>query len=208
MKRLVAVMVFLTALCTLVSCAKKETGVVIEAYSDRHNTYEAAKLDCPEKLISIDKLNDYMFKLTVGGEEVILSGDNYNGSKPVLYFKNATDEIIYEIDQKGDSKVFTRSSEEIDFTEHSIKNEDIDYETIESIMNMIGMDYEDYYGPLKFESVDSDRYSDIYKTDFDNEELTVYVDMETGLWTKIECDGKTEIKIEDYSLTRSFIPSH
>ena len=208
MRRLLISLLLVAMLCASVSCSNKKPGEVIEKYEINYATHAAAKLDCPDKLISMDKLNDYMFKIIVDGEEFMLSGDNYNGSNPVLYYKNSSCETIYEIDEDGESKVFVRDSGDSDFTEYVINNEDIDYESIETIMHMIGIDYEGFYGPLKFELISEDRYSDIYKTVFDNEEFVVYVDKETGLWTKIECDGITEIKINDYSFTRSYIPAH
>ena len=164
--------------------------------------------DAPAITISYSELNNYTFFIETDEDSFRVSGDNMQGKKSQLHVAMTGYDAILELNTKGGCKMYTRTSEDEDYVESEIEYTDFNEDSLREILCQVGVDFSDYYTDAKFSLQDESDDSYIYRMDYKNDTYDLTVDKETGIWTKLSCEGKLLMRVTNFSLKKGIIPNH
>lgn len=193
----------------LVSCNSTQKAASPEPITYQQiETSEPLVAAAPKKTITYDDLNNYTFVIQTNEDTYRVAGDNMKGKRSQLHVSMKNLDVIFELNTKGNSTMFTRNRSSESYTETEIEYTVITLESLRKLLCQIGVDYSKYYKDAKFilqsESAESYEYEMIYK----NETYELTIDKETGIWTSISCNGKSLMTVKEFSVTRGIIPNH
>lgn len=205
MKKLISA---LLCLLVLSSCKIGGNKDIVYDVNTSEDTVELRSTEEPEVVISFDDLDDFSFVIEVEGKRTIVNGNNINGSKSYLYVESSDASVIYELNTKGNNKLFHKASGETIYTEYSIEYGDADFDALYELLSYVGVDFGRYYGKSEFilQSESSDQY--VYALKCDEGDFTVHIDKKTGIWTKVFKGDEEMIRVREHSLTKGVIPNH
>ena len=164
--------------------------------------------DAPKITVSYDDLNNYTFVIKTPDDTFRVAGDNMKGKRSQLYVSMSGYDVILELNTKGGCKMFSRTSGGEDYIEAEIEYTGVDLSALRSILYQVGVDFEGYYKDAKFTLKSEADSSYIYKMDYNGKSYDLTVDKETGIWTRLSCDGKLLMELTDFSLEKGIIPNH
>ena len=171
-------------------------------------TTEPIVSDAPKITVSYEDLNNYTFFIETDEDSFRVSGDNMAGKRSQLHVSMTGYDVIFQLNTKGGCKKYFRSGENEDYEESDIEYTDFDEESLREMLCQVGVDFNKYYTGAKFALQDESDDSYIYKMDYNGDCYDLTVDKETGIWTKLSCEGKQLMRVTSFSLEKGIIPNH
>ena len=193
----------------IVGCSPTPNSTTpMPAASAESETTVPIATNAPKKTISYSDLNNFTFVIDIGDDTVHIAGDNMQGKRSQLHIAMTGYDSVAELNTKGGSKLFERSSPDEEYVESELEYSDVDFDGLYTMLYQVGVDFQGCYKDAKFTLVSEDTEFYIYNMEFEGDVYEVTVDKATGIWTKLRCDGKTLLRVIEFSLEKGVIPNH
>lgn len=164
--------------------------------------------NAPKITLSYTDLNNFTFIMDTEAGEIRISGDNMQGKRSQLYVRTKDFDGILELNTKGGSTMYYRKNQSEEYETSEIEYSEVDMQGLYDLLYFAGVDFGDRYEDARFTLTSEDNDFCTYKMDYDGNTYVITVDKETGVWTKMTCDGKTIMRMREFSVEKGIIPNH